>query len=92
MGRRYLKSYIQILSKRDKCEPVPPRRPVPVEEMEKTDKGGNSVRSLGVYRGIRDSWNKNVEGELRGEETGGAVVSCWDGKGFVLYLGSNKGC
>lgn len=65
------------------------RRPVAAEEIvEWKQARGKSVRNLGIYKGIQDDWNKKVEGELRGEDTGGAVLPCWSEKEFVLYLGS----
>lgn len=88
-------SAVAKLQKQPKCEPLPLSEEASTSRGNsgaRIDKRGISVRSLGIYKGVQDGWNKKVEGEVRGDETGGAVLPCWDGKGFAFYLGSNKGC
>lgn len=35
-------------------------------------------------QGVEDDWNKEVQGEVERDETGGDIVPYWDVQGFVL--------
>ena len=78
----------------DKCEPMPLSKEASTSRGStgvKIDEWGNSVLTLGIYKGVQDGRNKKVEGKVKEDETRGAIIPYWDIKTFVLYLVSNKG-
>ena len=68
------------------------RKPVPVEGIaDQKQTGGEQCDVLEDLQGVQDKWNKEVEGEDKRGETGGATIPYWDIREFALYPVSNEG-